>query len=364
MGIYPNVLHRALSEALEDRLGRVPVVVVTGARQTGKTTLLQSRKHDPEREMITLDSLADLDRARGAPDSLFRPGRTYAIDEVQRAPELLLAVKRVVDRDRRPGSFILTGSSNLLLMKGVSETLAGRTANLTMRPMTSRELRGDEGPPPWRALVGAGDAEAALSALPQARAAWDWREAAVRGGLPPAALAATDDDRALWFENYVETYVQRDLRDLAQIGDLPAFVRLVRLAALRTGGLINYADLASDSGLPRTTVQRWVSLLEVSYLATVLAPFAASKSKRLIKTAKLYGLDSGLGLHLCGVDSISGAAGGALGAEPGWSNSSSTTCWRGVTSSCESPVSSSIARRRERRSTSSSNMAVASCRSK
>jgi predicted AAA+ superfamily ATPase len=301
MGTPSTPLPRAASAALADRLARAPVVVLTGARQTGKTTLLKDERFSAGRTSLTLDSLASLERARAAPDALFEPGRRYAVDEVQRAPELLLAVKRAVDADRRPGAFILSGSSNLLLMKQVSESLAGRTAHVVLRPMTPRERRGDATAGPWSALVDAADASAALRALPPARK-FDWRSEALRGGMPPAALASDADDRALWFEGYVETFVARDLRDLAQVGDLPGFLRLIRLTALRVGGLVNFADLASDAGLPRTTVQRWIALLETSYLLTVLPPYFASKAKRLIKTPKLYGLDAGLGLHLAGVD--------------------------------------------------------------
>lgn len=132
--------------------------------------------------------------------------------------------------------------------------------------------------------------------------ALDWRRAALVGGLPPAVLAPTDEDRHLWLEGYVETYVQRDLRDLAHVGDLAAFVRLVRLAALRNGGLLNHADLARDAAISRTTAQRWLSILEASFLVTLLRPFAESKAKRLIKSPKLYAFDTGLALHLAGVD--------------------------------------------------------------
>lgn len=302
MGAQPLPLERVAREALLDRLERSPVVVLTGARQTGKSTLLAMLRESRPRVAITLDSLSALERSRAAPDALFRPGVRYAVDEIQRAPELLLAVKRAVDAARRPGMFLLTGSSNLPLRSGVAETLAGRAVGLVLRPLTPREARGDASSPPWSALLAAADVDAALQATPKARS-FDWRRAALAGGFPPAALAATEDDRALWFDGYVETFVRGDLRDMARVEDLPAFNRLVRLAAMRNGGLVNYADLASDCGLPRTTVQRWVGHLEAAYLITVLPPFFESKAKRLIKSPKHYVLDAGLGLHLAGIAS-------------------------------------------------------------
>jgi hypothetical protein len=194
----------------------------------------------------------------------------------------------------------LTGSANLLLARSVAETLAGRAVHLVLRPMTEREKRSDPSPPAWPQLLRAGTVAAAAKAL-HVGPAWSWRRAALAGGLPPPALARSGADRHVWFEGYVDTYVHRDLRDLAQVGDLAAFVRLVRLTALRTGGLLNQADLARDAAIAPTTVQRWLSILEASFLITLLQPFAESKAKRLIKAPKLYPLDTGLALHLAQV---------------------------------------------------------------
>jgi predicted AAA+ superfamily ATPase len=129
------------------------------------------------------------------------------------------------------------------------------------------------------------------------------RREVFEGGLPPAALAARPDDRQSWFEGYVDTYLRRDLRDLTQVGDLAAFSRLMRLAALRSGGLVNQADLARDAAVSRATAARWLSLLGASFIVTLLPAFAESRAKRLIKTPKLYLLDTGLALHLAGISS-------------------------------------------------------------
>lgn len=232
------------------------------------------------------------------------------IDEVQRAPELLLAVKRAVDEDRRAGRFLLTGSANLLLLRRTAESLAGRAVHLVLRPMTPREKRRDLSPPVWPVLLDADSATRALDALPTARP-FHWQREAVEGGLPPAALAGDEDARQLWLEGYVDTYLQRDLRDLTQVGDLAALGRLMRLAALRTGGLVNHADLSRDANVSRATAQRWLSILETSFIITLLPAFAESRAKRLIKSPKLFLLDTGLALHLVGVASegeFSGAA--------------------------------------------------------
>jgi predicted AAA+ superfamily ATPase len=291
---------RHMEAALTDRLGRSPVVVLSGARQTGKTTLVRGFPGSAGRRFETLDSLATLERAKREPEALILGSPPVTVDEIQRAPELLLGIKMDVDRQRRRGRFLLTGSANLLLMKTVSESLAGRASFLVLRPMTEREKHPLGRPPAWDGLVAAKVVEDALETLPRARPI-DWREAALAGGMPPAALARDPDDRELWFQGYVDTYVQRDLRDLAHVADVAPFLRLVRLAALRTGGLMNLTDLARDAALPRSTAQRWLGLLQTTFLITLLPAFAESRSKRLIKAPKLFPLDTGLALHLAGI---------------------------------------------------------------
>lgn len=299
MGDYQPYEPRLLESTLQKRLRRSPVVVLSGPRQSGKTTLIQGFPGSSNRRYLTLDSLSELDRARREPEILAAGRGPLTIDEVQRAPELLLAIKRQVDLDRSNGRFLLTGSANLLLLRQVSEALAGRAVFLALRPMTEREKRGDRSGSPWGALLAAEDAEQALEALAESRPI-DWRLAALEGGFPPAALTADADQRELWHQGYVDTYVKRDLRDLAQVADLVAFERLTRVASLRPGGLLNQADLARDAAVPPTTAQRWLALLETSFLFTRVPAFSGSRSKRLIKAPKLYPVDTGLALHLAG----------------------------------------------------------------
>lgn len=294
-------LPRLLEGALADRLKRMPAVVVTGARQTGKTTIVKLVPGAERRAFHSLDSVPLLDRVRQDPHAFVESAPALTIDEVQRVPELLLAVKKAIDEDRKKGRFLLTGSANLLLLRRSAESLAGRALYLVLRPMTDREKRGDRRPPPWNALLAASDAASALAVLPEPRTGFDWKRSALAGGFPPAALAHDPEDRELWFRAYVDTFLHRDLQDFARIGDLPSFSRAMRLVALRCGGLVNHAEFGRDAGVPRTTAQRWISVLEASYLATALQPFHRSRAKRLIKSPKLYPGDTGLFLHLAGI---------------------------------------------------------------
>jgi predicted AAA+ superfamily ATPase len=287
---------------VERRLQALPVVVLTGARQTGKTTLARELGARTGRRFISLDPLETREQARKSPASLLGGDSPLTIDEAQRAPELLLEIKAAVDLDRTPGRFLLTGSANLLLMKEVSDSLAGRAVYSTLRPLSERERRG-EPQPRWTDLLSAPTLAAALERIPPHRA-FDWRRAALRGGMP--ALVGVDDpaQRRLWFEGYVDTYLHRDLRDLSQISDLSAFRRVIELATLQTGGLLNVAQLAHHAGLSRATVQRWLALLEISYVTTPVPPYFESRLKRLVKTPKLYALDTALALFILGVHDV------------------------------------------------------------
>jgi predicted AAA+ superfamily ATPase len=206
-----------------------------------------------------------------------------------------------IGRPRRRGRFLLTGSANLLLMRAVSDSLAGRAAYRVLHPMTRREQLGLGRTGRWGELLAEDVARwpellTAEAALPE-----DWVALARRGGFPVPALELTSPAaRASWFEGYLRTYLERDLRDLANVQSLPDFRRLMRAAALRLGGLLNAAELGRDVGLPPTTVGRHLGLLETSHLLVRLEPYAVNRKKRLIKAPKLYWCDAGLALHLSG----------------------------------------------------------------
>jgi hypothetical protein len=299
-GVEPRALPRLVAPALASRLRALPALVVTGPRQAGKSTLVQ-RLAPGERRSHSLDDLDVLDAARRDPEALVGGREPVRLDEIQRAPELLRAVKRAIDRRRSAGRFLLTGSANLLMMRRVSESLAGRASYLTLWPMTRREQRGEARGGLWEELLEAPDAKWRDLLAAQQGEPDDWRALALRGGFPtPALELARSADRAVWFDGYVRTYLERDLQDLSSIGSLPDFRRLMRAVCLRLGQLVNQAELGRDVALPQPTVHRWLELLETSYLLVRLPAYAVNRTKRPIKSPKLYGGDTGVALHLAG----------------------------------------------------------------
>ena len=276
----------------------MPAVVVTGARQTGKSTLAEELVPS-QRRYFTLDDIDALDAAQNDPDVLVGGDGPVTLDEIQRAPDLLRSIKRSIDRDRTPGRFLLTGSANLLLMRRVSESLAGRASYLTLWPMTRREQLGQGRCGRWSELLNSDNDEweGLLSAGAEEKE--DWRALARRGGFPtPALQLASQADRAIWFDGYVKTYLERDLQNLASISSLPDFRRLMRASCLRIGQLVNQTELGRDVALPQATVHRWLNLLETSYLLVRLPAYAVNRTKRLIKAPKIYWGDVGLALHV------------------------------------------------------------------
>jgi predicted AAA+ superfamily ATPase len=306
-GMKANLLPRHAQPALADRLRVMPAVVVTGARQTGKSTLAQALTPG-NRRFISLDDLDAVDLARRDPEALVETAAPVTLDEVQREPDLLRAVKRAIDRKRRPGQFLLTGSANLLLMRGASESLAGRASYLILWPMARREQQGLGRCGLWEELLGTEESEWIGLLGGDGGGKEDWGALARRGGFPtPAVHMSAAADRAVWFEGYVRTYLERDLQTLSSISALPDFRRLMRAACLRLGQLVNQTELARDVALPQPTVHRYLNLLETSYLLVRVPAYAVNRTKRLIKTPKLYWGDVGLALHLAGLAEPTGA---------------------------------------------------------
>ncbi|HUP23106.1 MAG TPA: ATP-binding protein [Thermoanaerobaculia bacterium] len=302
-----TALPRLVTHSLAERLGVMPAVVLTGARQTGKSTLAQDLAPG-ERRLYSLDDLDVLDAARRDPETLVGGAQPVTLDEVQREPALLRAVKRAIDRRRRAGQFLLTGSANLLLMRGVSESLAGRASYLTLWPMTRREQRGEGRCGLWEELIATPDEGWLELVTSQPDEPEDWRALARRGGFPtPAVHLRTARERAIWFDGYVRTYLERDLQDLSSIDALPDFRRLMRAVCLRLGQLVNQTELGRDVSLAQPTVRRWLNLLETSYLLVRLPAYSVNRTKRLIKTPKLYWADTGVALHLSEQDDPTGS---------------------------------------------------------
>jgi len=306
-GMDTQILPRAVAKSLQERLRVMPAVIVSGARQTGKSTLALSLGPGGRR-YFSLDDLDVVDAARRDPDLLVGGTQPVTLDEVQREPDLLRAVKRAIDRDRQPGRFLLTGSANLLLMRQVGESLAGRASYLSLWPMTRREQAGRGSTGVWEALLATRDEDWLDLFAAEPDDAADWRALARHGGFPsPSLQLRTAPERAIWFDGYVRTYLERDLQDLSAIAALPDFRRLMRAACLRLGQLLNQTELGRDVALSQPTVHRYLNLLETSYQLVRLEAYAVNRSKRLIKSPKLYWSDTGLALHLAGSEEPSGA---------------------------------------------------------
>jgi len=288
----------------------MPVVVLLGARQTGKTTLVRTHPTLANRPYLTLDDLEVRLQAEADPEALVARAPQLVLDEVQRAKDLLIAIKQAVDRDRprRPGRFVLTGSANLLMLKRIGESLAGRAVYVTLWPLTQGELAGQGRTGLWSALLAARAVQWPLVLTQNPRAPADWREAVQRGGMPvPAHQLFTLEERALWFSGYLQTYLERDLPELRAVENLGDFRRLAQAACLRIGSLLNQAELGRDVGLAQPQVHRFLNVLEASFLTIRLPAYAVNRTKRLIKAPKLYWGDTAFALYLSGETEPRGA---------------------------------------------------------
>ena len=290
----PNYRPRRVAPLLVNRLRDSPVVVLTGPRQAGKTTLL---RHEPALADFAFLDLDDLRlRARLALDpELAWQGRSHlVIDEVQRLPVLLEALRSRVDLDRDGTRVVVTGSANLLLMREVAESLAGRAAYMELMPFAHGEWFQRPRPPLLETLLaGQLPAEGVHPCPPAA-------EVIARGLLPPCLLAS---DPVSWWDAYVRTVIERDLRDLAQIHSLPDFRRLMGLLALRSAHTVNVSELARSLQMSQPTVHRHINLLMVSHLAVSLPAWAVNRGKRVARRPKLHLIDPGLAAFLAGLHS-------------------------------------------------------------
>lgn len=283
-------------------LRKFPVVAVVGARQVGKTTLVRDLLKD-QRVFVTLDDPTVMLAATENPVSLVTQASRITIDEVQKSPGLLTAIKRVVDQHRRPGQFLLTGSADITMLPKISETLAGRIAFVDMFPLTLSELRGTtDAKPTLAAMLASHTATRCWDVLNDARPGKRSFEQAVwRGGYPSAWLEADEEARRGWFAAYVRTYLERDVRDLSRIQRLYKYQKFLSLAAFRCGQILNRADLARDAGLAYTTAGHFLDLLLATFQIFLVEPYFRNIGKRLIKAPKLMWNDTGLAAHLQGL---------------------------------------------------------------
>ena len=288
---------RYLSARLRDALADTPVVLIHGPRQSGKTTLARAVGERRGYRYFSFDNDAARSAARQDPAGFVAglPERSI-LDEVQRVPELFTALKDAVDRRRVPGRFMLTGSANVLLVPRLAESLAGRMGILRLHPLAQCELAGK--PPGFLdALFGGGFGTRTSERLGAALA-----ERVAAGGYPAALALRRAPRRAAWYRDYVETQVQRDVRDLTRIRSLDALPRLLSMAAGYTARLINVTDLAGPFQLTRQTINDYVTLLERVFLLERLPPWHSNRLSRLVKTPKLHLGDTGIACALLGID--------------------------------------------------------------
>lgn len=284
---------RWITSLFKDSVKKFPVTVLIGARQTGKSTFLQEEFRDWH--YLTLDNIDTLEQAIRAPEILWRTMDRVIIDEVQRAPALLKAIKLKVDKARNV-RFILSGSANLLLMRHVSETLAGRAVFLNMLPMAIGEIENISYPKNFFGLL-----DGKLPKKDHDLGTADAIGHIAKGFMPPLLYFKESKDYMQWWEGYVMTYLERDLRELSQIESLVDFRKLMKALALRSGNILNQTDIARDVGLSQSTVYRYVNLLETSFLLERLPAYAVNRTKRLIKTPKVFWIDPGLAAFLSGL---------------------------------------------------------------
>jgi predicted AAA+ superfamily ATPase len=289
---YPRWLEPHLQQACQEH----SIVVLTGARQVGKSTLLLNAEPFRNWRFLTMDDFDVLRQAQQSPEGLWAGADRVVLDEVQKAPEILSAAKLTVDRQPGQVRFVLSGSANLLLMRQVSESLAGRAVYFILDPMALGETNRRPAPEILSsALVGEWPEERQLPDHPP-----DPLPILLRGLLPSLLRLESSQSWTRWWDGYVSTYLERDLRQISQIDALVDFRRLMELAALRSGQLLNQTELARDARLTQPTVHRYLNLLETTHLFERLPAYTASRTTRLLKSPKAYWNDPGLAVFLSG----------------------------------------------------------------
>lgn len=291
------MIRRYIQPAVHQALTDTPVVLLNGARQTGKTTLAREIGWDTGAEYVTLDDAATHAAAADDPSGFIRAlSGPAVIDEIQRVPELFPAIKLAVDRRRTPGRFLVTGSANVLTLPRLSESLAGRMEIIPLFPLSAGEVAGRHEGFVERLFDGTIGKRRSVATTD------DLAVRLARGGFPEAVQRKTETRRAAWFASYTSTILQRDVRDLARVDGLHALPNLLKLLAARASGLLNLADIGRDAALPHTTLTRYLALLEMVFLVHRLPAWSPNVGKRLVKAPKLHIVDTGLACQLIGVN--------------------------------------------------------------
>ncbi|MEQ1605109.1 MAG: ATP-binding protein [Pyrinomonadaceae bacterium] len=291
---YPRVL----SQIVRRDLSIYPVVAVMGARQIGKSTLCQIIAEDEGFRVCTLDDADHLRKATEIPEVLLDElGPKAFIDEAQRVPGLFLAIKAIVDQEQRPGSYLLSGSNQPLMLGNVGDSLQGRAAYRTLRPLLLSELRFDESQLGWSFLFGSDNAKilAELEGRAASSGELDWRDIVSSGGFP-RALAVPENYRLQLFDDYIITFANRDIREILGVESSERFETFFRLACAWTGQVFNASAYSRDLGISVNTVRRWIDALKRSYLIEIIQPYSRNASQRVIKAPKVYVIDPALAL--------------------------------------------------------------------
>ncbi len=294
------MLTRKITPHIEAALADTPVVLVHGPRQAGKSTLVQYLAATMENiQYFTFDEAQILSLAKADPEA-FLAGLTGAIilDEVQRVPEIFLAIKLMVDRNRKPGQFLLTGSANVLLLPQMADSLAGRMEMIPLLPFALTELNQS----PINFIDAIFSPHCNVNASTAKKEADLWPDI-LRGGYPEIITRPNEQRRQAWFEAYLSSILSRDVKNIANIEGLTELPHLLSLVATRCCGLLNFSELSRSSKLPQTTLKRYMSLLEMTFLTSLLKPWSNNLNKRFVKAPKMMLNDTGVLAHLLGVDS-------------------------------------------------------------
>ncbi len=294
---------RLLADRLRDAIEFSPVVVLTGARQTGKSTLLRNEKPFCNWHYVSFDDLDTLMLANRSPDEILNIAPNLVIDEIQRAPGFLHSVKRCVDRDRSR-RIVLSGSANLLLLKNVSESLAGRAVYFNLMPFSYCESLGRKSSSWFNSFLKTGIIPSALMGKVHKKEIIEFN--LFRGFLPPTVYLKKEGHISTWWQSYIKTYLERDMREISEISHLPDFRKMMQLLALRTSNILKQSEISRDAALAQATAGRYINILEASNLFVKLRPYSRNISKRLIKAPKGFFIDPGLTTSLAGTTSIAG----------------------------------------------------------
>ena len=291
------MLKRTIEKSIQDALKISPVVLIAGARQIGKSTLVSTF----DREYIVMDDITQLDSAISDPQGYInRIPKPVTIDEIQKVPQLLTPIKLFVDKKRVNGEFLLTGSANVLNLKKSNESLAGRLIELTMYPFTAKERSGDI----------SSNIVDMLFATPTQYLKYNKENSKrvlkyiLEGSYPLAFMMSRDKDRFMWFNSYISTYIERDIRSIGELRDIDNFIRFFNILAPRSANILNKSDIANDSKLTNITVDNYLSLLEKVYQIHLLKPYFENIGKSFVKSPKVYLTDSGICSHVLNINSI------------------------------------------------------------